>query len=93
MKYEVVLEASATRDLRRIGQAEAQRIRSRLAWLADHLDETSAEMLAANLHGLLKLRAGDYRVAYTVDRQSNTIHVHMVGHRSDVYDIDGDADR
>ena len=90
MSYEVRFDEGAVRDLRRVGNAEARRITARLGWLAEHIDETSSEMLAGAFHGLLKLRIGDYRVAYTVDRPANVIRVHMVGHRREIYDIDPD---
>ena len=61
-----------------------------MSWLAEHFDDTSAEVLSGPLHGLLKFRVGDYRVAYTVDRTARVLRVHMVGHRRDIYDIDLD---
>ena len=33
-----------------------------------------------------KLRAGDYRVIYEVDRTSNRVIILFVGHRKNVYD-------
>lgn len=68
----------------------AARIGSKLDWLAAHLDEADTETLTGELHGLIKLRVGDYRVAYTVDRVAKVIRVHLIGHRGDIYDIDLD---
>ena len=42
-------------------------------------------MLAGRLRGLLRLRVGDYRALYTLDRENRRIIVRAVGHRSDVY--------
>lgn len=49
-------------------------------------------MLSGSLRGLPKLRIGDYRVAYTVDRTAQAVTVHMVGHRREIYDIDDSAE-
>ena len=40
----------------------AQRIISRIQWLAEHFDEIKPELLTGTLSGFFKLRAGDYRI-------------------------------
>ncbi len=56
-----VLEA-AENDLARLDRTTARRIVTRIQWLAEHLDETTPELLTGTLSGFFKLRAGDYRV-------------------------------
>ena len=41
--------------------------------------------LTGDLAGLHKLRVGDYRVVYEVLHSEQTIIVHLVGHRRDIY--------
>ena len=65
----------------------ATRIRSRLQWLADNLDQLQQRKLKGDFAGLSKFRVGDYRVAYTFDSRGRVLLVHMVGHRRDIYDI------
>jgi mRNA interferase RelE/StbE len=56
-----------------------------LKWLAEHFDETKAETLSGEFEGLMKLRVGDYRAIYRLDRKKKVITVVAVGHRRSVY--------
>lgn len=42
--------------------------------------------LRRNLKGLMKLRVGDYRIIYSIERQTVTVYVIKIGHRREVYD-------
>jgi mRNA interferase RelE/StbE len=88
VNFELKFESRAAKELEKLGPDAAERIRERLRFLVDHVDDSPREMLTGRLRGLLKLRIGDYRVAYVIDRQSQTVIVHMVGHRREFYDID-----
>jgi mRNA-degrading endonuclease RelE of RelBE toxin-antitoxin system len=39
----------------------------------------------AALAAFFKLRIGDLRVVYTLDRKARRIHVHLIGHRDEIY--------
>lgn len=41
--------------------------------------------LRRNLKGLMKLRVGDYRIIYTIDKRAVVVHVVKIGHRKEVY--------
>jgi mRNA interferase RelE/StbE len=42
--------------------------------------------LRRNLKAYMKLRVGDYRIIYSVDKDIVTVHVVKVGHRREVYE-------
>ena len=63
----------------------AQRILTKLKWLAEHFDEVEPESLSAAWQDYFKLRVGSYRVMYTADRSALAITVHFVGHRREIY--------
>ncbi len=42
--------------------------------------------LRRNLKGYMKLRVGDYRIIYSVDKEIITVHVIKIGHRREVYE-------
>lgn len=42
--------------------------------------------LRRNLKGLMKLRIGDYRIIYSIGKETVTVYVIKIGHRKDVYD-------
>ena len=67
----------------------SQTIVRKLRWLAQNLDSINLESLKGGLAGLYKLREGDYRIAYQVLRSENTIVIHLIGHRRDVYKTKG----
>ena len=54
-------------------------------WLAANLDAIRLEALTGDLAGLYKLRVGDYRVIYEVLWDEETIVIHAIGHRREVY--------
>ena len=41
--------------------------------------------LRRSLKGYMKLRVGDYRIIYSIDRRTVSVQVIKVGHRKDVY--------
>ncbi len=42
--------------------------------------------LRRNLKGLMKLRVGDYRIIFSTDKNTVTVHVIKIGHRREVYE-------
>ena len=83
MAYTVAFVAEARDDLRRLDSVIAQRILSKLDWLADRFDEVTPETLTGQWEGAFKLRVGDYSIIYTVEQ--NEIVVHAMGHRREIY--------
>jgi mRNA interferase RelE/StbE len=74
-------------DLARLDRSIAQRVLKKLRWLAENLDVVRPEALTGEWQGVFKLRVGDYRVLYTLDKTKQRIIVHFVRHRSEVYGI------
>jgi len=79
-----ILDA-ATHELSRLDKSVSRRIVERINWLAANLDAIRPEALTGDLAGLYKLRVGDYRVIYEVLRQEQTIVIHAIGHRREIY--------
>lgn len=83
--YRIRILDAASRELSRLDRSIGRRIVERMNWLASHLDELKLEALTGELEGLYKLRVGDYRVIYEVLREEQTIVIHAIGHRRDIY--------
>ena len=79
-----ILEAAA-RELARLDKPVGHRIVKRINWLATNLDNIRPEALAGNLAGFYKLRVGDYRIVYEIFRDEQTIVIHAIGHRREIY--------
>jgi mRNA interferase RelE/StbE len=83
--YSVKLLKAAARDLEKLDKPTAIRVVRRLRWLAENLDSINPEPLKGELRGLYKFRQGDYRIVYELLRSEQTIVVHLIGHRREVY--------
>ncbi len=79
-----ILDA-ATRELGRLDKPVGRRIVERINWLAANLDDIQPEALTGDLSGLYRLRMGDYRILYEILHDEQTIVIHEVGHRREIY--------
>jgi mRNA interferase RelE/StbE len=68
-----------------LDRAISQHIFNKLKWLVQNIDTINHKKLRGNLTGLYKLRIGDWRVIYEIDRSTEVITIHKVGHRKDIY--------
>ena len=86
MMYTAQLTHQAERDVTLLAQSVATRILDRVEWLALHADEIIHRRLKGEQWGkAYKLRVGDYRVIYQLDRRHRTLMVLKIGHRREVY--------
>jgi mRNA interferase RelE/StbE len=85
MPYRVEFTPGADGDLSRLDTPVAQRVLRRLDWLAENAESARHGALVGQLQGLFKIRVGDYRAVYSLDRESRRIIVQAVGHRSEIY--------
>jgi len=84
-EYRIRILEAASQDLARLDKPIGLRIVQRINWLAANLDAIHLEALAGDLAGLYKLRTGDYRVIYEVLWDEQTIVIHAIGHRREIY--------
>ncbi len=85
--YQVEFTSTATDDLDDLNKTIAQRIFTKIRWLAENFNSLTPEPLTGQWKGVYKLRVGDYRVLYTFDLGEQIIIVHFVRHRREVYKI------
>ena len=85
--HHVRFTPTALKDLERLSKPIAQRILTKIRWMADNFDSLTPEPLTGQWKGVYKLRVGDYRVLYTFSTAENSITVHFVRHRREVYKI------
>jgi len=83
--YELVFHPDVTKGLQDLDRSVRQRILNKVQWLLRHVEETSHQPLTAQWQGMCRLRVGDYRVIYEVDREHRRIIVYAVGHRREIY--------
>jgi mRNA interferase RelE/StbE len=83
--YSIRVLKSALKDLEKLDPSVARGIADRISWLAENVDSTRLHPLKGELSGLYKLREGSYRIIFEVLRSDQTIIVHAIGHRRDIY--------
>ena len=83
--YRIRILDAATRELAQLDKPVGCRIVERIRWLAANLDQIKPEALTGKLAGLYKLRAGDYRVIYEIVHDEQTVVIHAIGHRREIY--------
>ena len=82
--YKVQLLKSADRDIRKIDKQQIRRILDAIRSLAEDPFPKQHKKLTGSESGY-RLRVGDYRVIYEVDKTKVTIEIFYIRHRRDVY--------
>ncbi len=83
-EYRVELRPAAVRALRKLAPPVARRLQGVIAMLAQNPRPPAARPLKGRPG--LRVRAGDYRIIYTVNDDVLLVVVIAVGHRREVYD-------
>lgn len=86
MSWKIVYKKPVKKDLRSISK-DIQYIIKRAIEEKLMVDPLKFGLpLRRSLKGLMKLRAGDYRVIYSIEKKTVTVHVVKIGHRKEVYE-------
>jgi mRNA interferase RelE/StbE len=87
MAYQVQIGPRAQTQFDRLDSTIAASIERKIIWLATNADDVVHRRLVGmpdELHGLCKLRVGDYRVLYWVYPDDQLIRLYRIQHRSEV---------
>ena len=84
--YEVRNTQEARADFQSLPLAIQTRVRALYQRLTRWPDVSGAKPLQGSLHGAYRLRTGDYRVLFRVEKTDRRIVVFRIAHRRDVYD-------
>jgi mRNA interferase RelE/StbE len=83
--YSLRILDAATRELAAIDRQVAERIARRIRWLAENIESIRPLPLSGELSSFYKLRVGDYRVIYEILGPEQTLIIHAIGHRREIY--------
>ena len=82
--YKVILKPSVEKDLRSLPREVVKRVFRRIEMLKDDpLPRQSLKLSGAEQ--LYRIRVGDYRIVFGVDKEHLQVTIHHVRHRRDVY--------
>lgn len=82
--FRVTLKTSVEKDLKRIDRSQVSRILRAVEELQTNPFPLSSKKLVGS-EQTYRLRVGDYRIVYIVNRATHVIEVHRVRHRKEVY--------
>jgi mRNA interferase RelE/StbE len=82
--FSIVFKPSVEKDLRKLPRSTVLRILDRAEALKDDPFPRQCTKLAG-AEGMYRIRIGDYRVVYNVDKSHRLLTVHYIRHRRDIY--------
>ncbi len=82
--YRVILKPSVEKDLRLLPQSLVVRVFRQVEALQSNPIPRGARKLSA-AEELYRVRVGDYRIVYAIDKDHGQVIVYCVRHRRDVY--------
>jgi mRNA interferase RelE/StbE len=81
--YNVLVSRSAERELRQVPKRDRRRIVERIRSLVDNPTPPSSIKVEGETR--YRLRQGDWRILYEIDRSSKAVDIVKIGHRREVY--------
>jgi mRNA interferase RelE/StbE len=84
VSYTIELSHSAARQFKALPKKDKVRIKARIDALAEDPYPPDTKKLT-NEKDLYRIRAGDYRVIYTVQNKQLIVLVLKIGHRREIY--------
>ncbi|WP_204305172.1 type II toxin-antitoxin system RelE family toxin [Desulfurobacterium thermolithotrophum] len=87
MNYKVLYHHKIPEDLREISSETKKRIKSAIENKLMTFPEKYGIPLRKNLKGFWKLRVGDYRIVFKINRAEKEIYILAILHRRKVYEI------
>ena len=86
MKYTVVINKSAKKELHQISSRFTSAIVHAIWSLADEPRPRGCKKLIGKLYNnMWRIRVGDYRILYLIEDVVKVIDVKRIGHRKDIY--------
>ena len=85
MKYEVLLESRAEKELKSLPGVVLKRVDIKLQALSLNPRPRGAAKLKGKESEGWCLKAGDYRILYQIDDKENVVRIYRIKHRREVY--------
>jgi mRNA interferase RelE/StbE len=82
--YRITFARSASRELQKLDPPIAQRVLPAIESLVQNPRPSGCVKLAGSTNDW-RIRAGDWRIIYTINDQTKTVDISAIRHRSDAY--------
>lgn len=83
MKYDIIIERLAEKFIMKLSRTEKERLLKEIYKLPNGND--IKQLKGKKSKGFYRLRIGDYRIIYTIDKGKLLIHVIDAGNRGQIY--------
>jgi mRNA interferase RelE/StbE len=84
LSYKIEVKKSAAKALKNIPKADRKRIADKIDSLAENPPSPDTTKMKGN-NPFHKIRVGDYRIVYEIQKDVLLILIVKVGHRKDIY--------
>ena len=85
MDWRFDLTKEAESDLEKLDFSIQARVIEKIKWFRENFDQITPLPLGGNWRGFFKLRIGDYRVIYEVERERRIATIHYIDRRDKIY--------
>jgi mRNA interferase RelE/StbE len=82
-RFELTKEAEE--DLEKLDSSIRDRILEKLKWFRENFEQIIPLPLGGKWRGFFKLRIGDYRVVYEVEKVKKVVTIHYIDRRDKIY--------
>ena len=87
-KFKLIYSATSRKQIKKLHPRLKPIVKAKIESIG--ADPYIGKLLEKELSGYLSFRAKRYRIIYKVQEDTNTIEVHYIGHRRDIYEIFGE---
>jgi mRNA interferase RelE/StbE len=84
--YQILFVSGLDKDLKKISKADQKRIINKVESLAKNPFSSGCKALQGELVGYYRIRSGNYRIIYSVDKEKVIILILKIGHRGSIYE-------
>lgn len=86
MNYRVEFTQSAANSISKLSDSVKLKVKSKITWLSENADFIIHKRLKGKyFENVYKLRTGDYRILYTLNKKTKLIIIELTGHRKEIY--------
>lgn len=84
MAYTVIIENKAQKDFLKLSPPHDHQVKKLIDGLSDEPRPHGVKKLSGTTDGY-RVRAGDYRILYTIEERKKVVTVYRIRHRREVY--------
>ncbi len=86
MGYNIEVTKEALKSLKKLPFDVTNDIKNKIIMMAENAEIINHKKLKGNYYtDMYKLRSGDYRIIYSMNKAKNIIYIEYLGHRKNVY--------